>query len=73
MADESTRPQKPRPDRPKTIRIEYYQSAEGYPQEQQEKIRTLGFTEVGQIREYPDTLSMHHIVSDVPHLIRIIE
>jgi ribosomal protein L30/L7E len=73
MADESTRPHKQRPEGLKMIRLEYYHSAEGYPHEQQQKVRELGFTRVGQIIERPDTLTMHHIVSDVPHLIRIIE
>jgi ribosomal protein L30/L7E len=74
MADEeSTRPDKQRPKGLKVIRIEYYQSAEGYPQEQQDKVRSLGFTKVGQVIVRPDTIVMHHIVSDVPHLLRIIE
>jgi ribosomal protein L30/L7E len=75
MADESNRPHKERPDvsGPKMIRIEYYHSAEGYPAEQQEKVRSLGFTKVGQVLQKPDTPTMHHIISDVPYLIRIIE
>jgi ribosomal protein L30/L7E len=73
MTDESTRPDKPKADGPRMIRIEYYHSAEGYPQEQQDKVRSLGLTTVGQIVVRPDTSVMHHIVSDAPHLIRIIE
>jgi large subunit ribosomal protein L30 len=72
MAD-NTRPHKQKPDGLKVIRIEYYHSAEGYPQEQQEKVRSLGLTKVGQIITRPDTPAMHHIISDVPHLLRIIE
>ena len=75
MADEdSTRPHKQRPEGLKMLRIEYYKSAEGYPQEQQDMVRSLGFTHVGQIIVRPETESIHHIISDgVPHLIRIIE
>lgn len=73
MTEKSTRPDKQRPDGLKMIRIEYYHSAKGYPQEQWQKVRSLGFTHVGQIITRPDTKTMHHIVSDVPHLIRIIE
>ena len=74
MTDESTRPQKQKPDVSKLIRIEYYHSAERAPKEQQEQVRKLGFTKVGQILERPNTTEMHHIVTDmVPHLLRIIE
>lgn len=73
MADESTQPDKQRPEGPQMIRVEYYHSAEGHPQEQQEKVRNLGLTRVGQIVTRPNTVTMHHIVSDLGHLIRIIE
>jgi large subunit ribosomal protein L30 len=73
MTNDSTRPDKQRPEGLKTIRIEYYHSAEGYPEEQQAKVRSLGLTKVGQVVTRPDTRTMHHIISDLPHLLRIIE
>jgi len=56
-----------------TIRAEYYHDASGAPKAEQEIVRSLGFTHVGEIRELPRTRSTIVQVEKVPHLIRIIE
>lgn len=61
-----------------TIRTEYYHSDVSATKEQQQIVRSLGFTQVGQILELPVTSSRTKTqlateLNKVPHLIRIIE
>lgn len=56
-----------------TIRAQYYHSAAEAPREQQQIVRSLGFTEVGQILELARNRSTVMSIEKVPHLIRIIE
>jgi len=56
-----------------TIRAEYYHDASGAPADQQEIVRNLGFTHVGEIREFSRTRPTIVQMEKVPHLIRIIE
>ena len=55
------------------IRAQYYHSAADAPREQQQIVRSLGFTEVGQILELARNRQTIVAVEKVPHLIRIIE
>ncbi len=70
MADQSTQPQK---EGGKKIRIQYYRSAIGFPEELKQMVRSLGFTKLNQIVERPDLGPIRGIVANVPHLLRIIE
>ena len=56
-----------------TLRAEYYHDDSRAPEAQQEIVRNLGFTHVGEIRELPRTRTTIVQVEKVPHLIRIIE
>jgi large subunit ribosomal protein L30 len=57
----------------KTLRLQYYRSAIGFPKTQKQTVRSVGFTKLNQILERPDTPAMRGVVAAVPHLIRIIE
>lgn len=57
----------------RTIRAEYYHDDSQAPAAQQEIVRNLGFTHVGEIRELPRTRSTMVQLEKCPHLIRIIE
>ncbi|HXI22623.1 MAG TPA: hypothetical protein VNG71_02030 [Pyrinomonadaceae bacterium] len=57
----------------RTIRAEYYHDDSGAPAAQQEIVRNLGFTHVGEVREFPRTRTTFVQLEKVPHLIRIIE
>lgn len=56
-----------------TIRIQYYKSFIGAPQNQRQVVRSLGITKLNQIVERPDTPSTRGAVAKVPHLLRIVE
>jgi len=56
-----------------TVRVQYYRSAIGYPKEQKEVVRSVGFTKLNQVVERPDTPAVRGAVAKVPHLLRIIE
>jgi large subunit ribosomal protein L30 len=70
MADQSTQPQQ---EGGKKIRIQYYRSAIGFPENQKQLVRSLGFTKLNQIVERPDSAAIRGGVQKVPHLLRIIE
>ncbi len=55
------------------LRIQYYRSAIGFPKEQKQTVRSVGFTKLNQVVERPDTPAMRGVVAKVPHLLRIIE
>ena len=55
------------------VRIQYYRSAIGFPEEQKQVVRSLGLTKLNQTVERPDTRSTRGAVQKVPHLLRIIE
>ena len=55
----------------KTIRITYYKSTIGYPKNQRETVRSLGFHRLNQTLEKPDNASVRGMVNKVPHLVRI--
>ncbi len=56
-----------------TIRIQYYKSYIGAPQNQRQVVRCLGLTKLNQTVERSDTPSMRGAVAKVPHLLRIVE
>ncbi|HXD33962.1 MAG TPA: hypothetical protein VN643_22775 [Pyrinomonadaceae bacterium] len=64
-----------RPGAGRTVRIEYYHSAEDSSKRQQEIVRELGFERVGQIIVFPKTKPQlaTELAAKVPHLLRIIE
>jgi ribosomal protein L30 len=73
MADKSEQPRNPESEGRKLIRIEYYHSAKGFPEEQKEIVHALGLTKVGQVVQRKSTGEVLSMVAKVPHLLRIIE
>ncbi len=69
MADQSTQTQ----TESGKIRIQYYRSAIGFPEEQKQMVRSLGITKLNQIVERPDSAAVRGVVANCPHLLRIIE
>lgn len=57
----------------RTVRAQYYHSADRAPEKQQQIVRDLGFTHVNQILELPAGRPTLIMIELVPHLIRIIE
>ena len=55
----------------KSMRLVYRKSAIGYPQDQRDTIRALGFTRLNQVVERPDTPSVRGMVNKVRHLVII--
>ena len=55
----------------KTIRITQYRSAIGYPKNQKETIRSLGFHRLNETIEKPDNPSIRGMIFTVRHLVRI--
>lgn len=55
----------------KTMTVTYVRSAIGYPQDQHQTIRSLGFTRLNQTREVTDTPSVRGMVYKVRHLVRV--
>lgn len=54
-----------------TIRLTYVKSAAGYPRDQQQTIRSLGFLRLNQTVEKPDTPDVRGMVNKVRHLVVI--
>ncbi|RIK44252.1 MAG: 50S ribosomal protein L30 [Chloroflexi bacterium] len=55
----------------KTLKLHYHKSAIGYPQDQRNTVRSLGFTRLNQRREVPDTPSVRGMVYKVRHLVSV--
>jgi large subunit ribosomal protein L30 len=55
------------------IKLQYYRSMIGFPENQKNIVKSLGFTKLNQVVERPDNESSRGIAAKVPHLIRIIE
>lgn len=55
----------------KHMRLIYRKSAIGYPKDQRDTIRALGFTRLNQVVERPDTPSVRGMVNKVRHLVLI--
>lgn len=55
----------------KRMRLIYRKSAIGYPKDQRDTIRALGFTRLNQTVERPDTPSVRGMVYKVRHLVHI--
>ncbi|HQZ89559.1 MAG TPA: 50S ribosomal protein L30 [Thermomicrobiales bacterium] len=53
------------------MRLIYRKSAIGYPKDQRDTIRALGFTRLNQVVERPDTPSVRGMVYKVRHLVLI--
>ena len=54
-----------------TMKLRYKKSAIGYPQDQRDTIRSLGFTKLNQTIERPDTPSIRGMVYKVRHLVHV--
>ncbi len=55
------------------IKIQYYRSSIGYPQNQKDIVKALGITKMNQIVERDDNKAMRGIVAKIPHILRIVE
>jgi large subunit ribosomal protein L30 len=55
----------------KTMKMRYKKSVIGYPQDQRDTIRALGFTKLNQTVERPDTPSIRGMVYKVRHLVDV--
>jgi large subunit ribosomal protein L30 len=55
----------------KTLKLIYRKSFIGYPQDQRDTVRSLGFTKLNQRIERPDTPSIRGMVYKVRHLVHI--
>lgn len=55
----------------KTIRLVYRKSSIGYPQDQRDTVRSLGFTRLNQVVERPDTPVTRGMVHKVRHLVHV--
>lgn len=55
----------------KTLRVTYTKSAKGYPRDQHQTIRSLGFTRLNQTIEVPNTPDVRGMLYKVGHLIWI--
>ncbi len=53
------------------MRITYFRSATGYPRDQGETVRLLGFHRLNQTIEKTDNPSVRGMVNKVRHLVRI--
>ncbi len=56
-----------------TIRITYFRSVIGYPQDQRDTVHSLGFHRLNQTVEKPDNPSVRGMINKVRHLVRIEE
>jgi large subunit ribosomal protein L30 len=54
-----------------TLKLRYRKSAIGYPKDQHETIRALGFRRLYQTVERPDTPSVRGMVYKVRHLVTV--
>ena len=56
-----------------TLRIKYIRSAIGYPQDQKDTIRALGFRKLQQTVEHEDHPTTRGMVRKVAHLVQVEE
>ena len=56
---------------PKTLKLRYHKSKIGYPKDQGDTVRSLGFTKLNQTLELPDTPSVRGMVYKVRHLVEV--
>lgn len=56
-----------------TIRITYFRSAIGFPQDQRDTVRSLGFHRLNQTVEKTDNPSVRGMIYKVRHLVRVEE
>jgi large subunit ribosomal protein L30 len=54
-----------------TLKLKYRKSSIGYPKDQRDTVRSLGFTRLNQTVERPDTPSIRGMVYKVRHLVHI--
>lgn len=54
-----------------TIKVTYIRSVVGYPQDQHNTVRSLGFTRLNQTREVPNTPDVRGMVYKVRHLVQV--
>jgi large subunit ribosomal protein L30 len=55
----------------KTLKMTYIKSVIGYPQDQRNTVRSLGFTRLNQTIEKPDTPAIRGMVYKVRHLVTV--
>lgn len=55
----------------KTMKVTYIKSKIGYPKDQGDTVRSLGFTKLNQTLELPDTPSVRGMVYKVRHLVTV--
>lgn len=55
----------------KTMKLKYHKSSLGYPKDQRETVRALGFTKLNQTVEKQDTPSIRGMVYKVRHLVSV--
>lgn len=55
----------------KTMKVTYVRSAVGFPQDQHNTVRSLGFTRLHQTREINDTPSVRGMVYKIRHLVTV--
>ena len=55
----------------KTLRLTYFKSAIGYPQNQKDTVKALGFHRLNQTIEKTDNPTVRGMVTKVNHLVRI--
>jgi len=55
----------------KTLKVTYVRSAIGYPKDQHQTVKSLGFTRLNQTREIADTPSVRGMVYKVRHLVTV--
>lgn len=54
-----------------TIRLTYFKSTIGYPKDQKETVKALGFHRLNETIEKVDNASVRGMVNKVRHLVRI--
>lgn len=55
----------------KMLKLRYHKSTIGYPKDQRDTVRSLGFTRLNQTIELPDTPSVRGMVHKVRHLVSV--
>lgn len=54
-----------------TLKVTYVRSVLGFPQDQHNTVRSLGFTKLHQTREVPNTPDVRGMVYKIRHLVTI--
>jgi large subunit ribosomal protein L30 len=54
-----------------TVRLTYFKSAIGYPQNQKDTVKALGFRRLNQTIEKTDNPTIRGMVNKINHLVRI--